>query len=64
MIYTDLENIDLSKLHGWWFTYNAYDEMWAAIRAEHKEDINNDYASPNVIRNTSFERLKEIILSL
>ncbi len=62
--YTDYEKEDLSRLHGWWFTYNEYDEMWLAAQSEYKEIVKNDYSSPHILRAPTFDRLKQLIYEL
>lgn len=63
MIYTDLEKkMDMSKLYGWWFTYNDNDDCWCATTAENKNLVYNDYQSPLVIKSKSFPTLQELII--
>lgn len=62
-VYTDLEKTtDMKRLHGWWFTYNSLTETWCATTAEYRDDVYNNYLSPNVIKSNSFETLRELII--
>lgn len=52
----------MENLYGWWFTYNIYNKIWHACKAEDISEVYNNHGSKKVISSPSIDTLIELVI--